>query len=809
MDNSLVRFRADILQRLGCAPSDIVGDGKIHRFPTSQNGRDDAGWYQFYADDFPAGSFGDWRMGAKYKWMARETLEMSPQERERLEELKAERQKKTEAAYEAAAGAARLQFSNAKPARADHGYLIKKGVVSHGLRENYGRLLVPVSDGESIVSLQTIDNEGKKLFVAGSRVAGGFHLIGDISEVLIIGEGYATCATINEATGLAVVVAFNAGNLEAVATKIRQKYPSARIVIAADDDHATEKERGFNPGLRDAKKAADLVNGVVAVPPFDREKDGEKLSDWNDFSAVRGKAVMAAAFKEILDKMEIVRLASLAPIDYDREREKIAKSLGVRVSTVDSQVKAKREETADKAVADLCRDIKPCAEAVDVAELLNAVRGTIARFIVCDQSTTTAATLWIAFTWIIDHVQVAPLAVITAPEKRCGKTQLLDLIGRLSRRNLFASNISPAATFRVIEAKSPTLLIDEADAFFRENEELRGVINSGHTRTSAYVIRTVGDDFEVKQFSTWGAKAIAGIGKLSDTVMDRAVVLPLRRKHSSEKVERLRHAEAGTFEMLASKLARFGEDHGEAIGRARPNLPDALNDRAQDNWESLLAIADLAGGAWPKEARRAALAISGDGKDELSTSEELLSDIRDVFAADLVDRISLAELLKRLIEDETAPWVTWNRGKPMTTRQLGKRLGEFGISAKAVHISSYEKPKGFHKSQFADAWARYLDGADNLSPETPVSSVTQSPLGKSAALEVTGQVTGKTPIGHQCARSPSAGKVTEREVTESEITQSPLWSPENPIFSRQGDQVTGQTPPAAKETSDDMEEVEL
>ncbi|HEY8129628.1 MAG TPA: DUF3631 domain-containing protein, partial [Hyphomicrobium sp.] len=515
--------------------------------------------------------------------------------------------------------------------------------------------------------------------------------------------------------------------------------PKARIIIAADDDHETEQKRGFNPGTRDAKKAADAVKGVVAVPSFDRSKDGDNPSDWNDFAALRGQAAVAEDFKEILDKAEIVRLATLEPIDYDREREKVAKSLGVRVSTVDSQVKARREESADKAAVDLCRDIKPCAAPVDVAELLNEVRATIARFIVCDQSTTTAATLWIAFTWIIDHVQVAPLAVITAPEKRCGKTQLLDLIGRLSRRNLFASNISPAATFRVIEAKSPTLLIDEADAFFRENEELRGVINSGHTRTSAYVIRTVGDDFEVKQFSTWGAKAIAGIGKLSDTVMDRAIVLPLRRKHSSEKVERLRHAESGKFEILASKLARFGEDHGEAIGRARPHLPDALNDRAQDNWESLLAIADLAGAAWSKEARRAALVISGDGKDELSTSEELLSDIRDVFDADRLDRISLAELLKRLIEDETAPWAAWNRGKPMTTRQLGKRLGEFKISAKAVHISSYDKPKGFHKAQFADAWARYLDDADSLSPDTPVSSVTRSPSSKSAALEVTDQ----------------------------------------------------------------------
>jgi putative DNA primase/helicase len=107
---------------------------------------------------------------------------------------------------------------------------------------------------------------------------------------------------------------------------------------------------------------------------------------------------------------------------------------------------------------ELCRDIEAWPEPVIVAELLDDIRRTISRFIICDPATATAATLWITFTWTIEHVQVAPLAIITAPEKRCGKTQFLDLIGRLARRNLNTSNISRAALFRVIEAQSPTLL---------------------------------------------------------------------------------------------------------------------------------------------------------------------------------------------------------------------------------------------------------------------------------------------------------------------------------------------------------------
>ena len=516
---------------------------------------------------------------------------------------------------------------------------------------------------------------------------------------------------------------------------------------------------------------------------------------------------------------EIDRLAVLDQIAYDNERDAVAERFGCRISTLDKEVAKRREAVAGTKSADLCADVEPCAEPVEAAELLEAIRATIGRFIVCDGSTATAATLWVAFTWIIEHAQVAPLAIITAPEKGCGKTQLLDVIGRLSRRALFASNITPAATFRVLEARSPTLLIDEADAFMRENEELRGVINSGHTRTSAYVIRTVGDDFAVKQFSTWGAKAIAGIGRLPETVMSRGVILNLRRKLKSEKVERLRHAEPGLFDALAAQLARFGQDYGETIARARPHLPDALADRAQDNWEHLLAIADFAGGAWPKEARRAALAISGAESDAVSTSEELLADIRDIFDADGATRFSMAELLRRLLDDETAPWASWNRGRPMTARQLGARLKEFGVHAVTVHLGQYEKPKGFKREQFEDAWGRYLDAgpltedAGHSSQAAPLPPVTRSPVKESGVFTVTREVTEENSVGHPGVWSPNEREVTEEAIERrgdrTQFHRSPLRSPEKPIFSGQGDRVTDQAPSLAKDIQSPEIEVEL
>lgn len=315
----------------------------------------------------------------------------------------------------------------------------------------------------------------------------------------------------------------------------------------------------------------------------------------------------------------IARLAALSPFQYDRVRKEEAKRLQIRPATLDSIVKAAKAE--DKQENDMpFLEVEPWHEPINLEALLTEITQTIRRFIVCPPETAHAATLWIAMTWVIDVIPIAPLAVITAPEKRCGKSQLLFLLGRLVNRPLSASNITPAALFRSIDAWHPTLLIDEADAFMRENEELRGLLNCGHTRDSAYTIRVVGENHTPKKFDVWGAKALAGIGHLADTLMDRAIVLQLRRKLPGEQVERLRHAETELFNTLASKLARFAQDYASDIQKATPELPEALNDRAQDNWETLLAIADIAGGNWPRMARLAALKLSGN--DEQSKSAE-------------------------------------------------------------------------------------------------------------------------------------------------------------------------------------------
>lgn len=290
----------------------------------------------------------------------------------------------------------------------------------------------------------------------------------------------------------------------------------------------------------------------------------------------------------------IVRLADLSRINYEKVREKEAKTMGIRVGALDKEVYAARQQSND--TNPMLHDIEPWPEPVDPCQLLLDIVEAVNRHIICPGETATTVALWVAMTWYMDVIEVAPLVVITAPEKRCGKSQLLSLMGKLVKRPLIASNITPAAMFRSIDAWQPTLMVDEADTFVRDNEELRGIINSGHTRDSAYVIRVVGDDYTPRQFSVWGAKALAGIGNLPDTLMDRSIPLVLRRKLPHERVERLRHADLNRFPRLAAQLARFAIDNREAVRAARPKLPEQLNDRAQDNWEPLMAIAEAAGG---------------------------------------------------------------------------------------------------------------------------------------------------------------------------------------------------------------------
>lgn len=419
---------------------------------------------------------------------------------------------------------------------------------------------------------------------------------------------------------------------------------------------------------------------------------------------------------------EIIQwLASLKQLAYERVRKDQAKQMNCRPTVLDEMVKAAR---SDESEADRLpfAEVEPHPEPIDPAQLLNEVSDTIRLFIVLDTEQAHAAALWCALTWFIDVVEVAPLAIINAPEKSCGKTQLLTVLGRMAYRPLPASNASASALFRAVEKWKPTILIDEADTFFRDNAELHGMVNAGYLR-EGFVLRSeaVGDSFEPRMFSVFSAKALAGIAlekHLPDATMSRGIVFNLRRKLSHESVSRLRHADRSLFTGIAEKLARFALDYSQQVRQARPALPDELSDRDQDNWDGLLAIASCAGDEWVARATAAALKLSGAGEKTISTGNELLSDIQQVFDNKRVDRISTVDLIAALCADEELSWNTYNRGKQLSPKQLATRLKGYGIASKTFRLGAYETAKGFELGQFADCFARYLSTPLNLQSQS-------------------------------------------------------------------------------------------
>jgi len=182
-------------------------------------------------------------------------------------------------------------------------------------------------------------------------------------------------------------------------------------------------------------------------------------------------------------------------------------------------------------------------------------------------------------------------------------------------------------------------------------------------------------------------------------------------------------------------LARFAEDSGPSLSKARPKLPEALNDRAQDNWEPLLAIADLAGDEWSERARATALNLSGAGSESISISMELLADIKDVFNVREVDKISTVDLLGALIADDLKSWSSYAFGKPITPRQLAKRLAEFGIESQDIkfHASGNVVKKGYRLGQFKDVFERYLAPSADATPELPQLATFEHPCGSSGS----------------------------------------------------------------------------
>lgn len=409
-----------------------------------------------------------------------------------------------------------------------------------------------------------------------------------------------------------------------------------------------------------------------------------------------------------LIQLEIMRLAKLGVAAYEVERAAAAKRLGMRASVLDKLVEAERRQTGDdgkQGHALTLPEPRPCSEPVDGAAMLSDLAAAIRRHVVMAEHSADATALWVVHTYTLDAQHISPRLAITSPEKQCGKTTLLDVLTPLVWRPLLIANATASPIFRAIEIQRPTLLIDEADTFLGENEELRGILNSGHRRGGS-VLRTVGDDFEPRQFATYSACAIALIGKLPGTLADRSVTVELQRRLDSEPIESFRFDRTAHLDDLARKTARWAVDNLVRLRSADPAMPPGVFNRLADNWRGLLAIADIVGGNWPQRARRALEAARTAVEDE-SIRVQLLTDIKAAFLERGVERLPSGELVDALVDIEGRAWAEWKAGKPLSQNGLARLLKPLKIIPDSVRIGS-RTPKGYYLVQFEDAFRRYL-----------------------------------------------------------------------------------------------------
>jgi hypothetical protein len=540
------------------------------------------------------------------------------------------------------------------------------------------------------------------------------------SHPLFLTEGPCKALSILQSGGLPIAVSGAWMAAKTNAKRALELHPAIRenfvlrgrtVFLAFDADYAS------NPAIRQAlirtailfhKAGAEvkvvtwpIASGKGIDDYLAAESDAPKALDELCEKAGQPSCVVRPCDLEIVE-MELTR-ARIAGARLKQFCRTVARSLVVDAETLCNEI---RDEQAD-AHYETERAITPWPEEVDGAALINEIISVIKRHIVMTDSQACAAALWILLTYLEAAVDCLPFLMVSSPVKRCGKTTFLAVLGRLVYLPLLSSNCSSAVIYRIIEKFHPTLLIDEVETWLKDNREASGIINSGHTRSLAYVWRCNPDSGEPEKFSTWCPRVLSGIGNLSDTNMDRSIVIRLVRRSKGEKIIKLRDVSPDEFDTLRQKLVRWSADHLEDIKQVRPHIPDQLDDRQGDNWFPLLAIANELGGDWPARVRKLALVLS-DSDDTETVQTILLSAIREVFKEwENPPFLSTEVLVSNLNEDKSMPWSDWAHGKGLTEKKLGSILSPFGVKSERPRKPGEKRVHGYMLKDLQEVFDRF------------------------------------------------------------------------------------------------------
>jgi hypothetical protein len=479
-------------------------------------------------------------------------------------------------------------------------------------------------------------------------------------------------------------------------------------------------------GEPDAIAAHSLGLAAVAIPGATNWQ-----SEWKQRFAGRKVAI-------VLDSDEVGRKAAaqvaadLAPVAAEVRLVDLEPKRNDGYDLTDYLMLLRQERAPDpKSLIQLRAERGRLVEPERGQDVLDAIARFLRRYVVLGEAELTAAALWVVHTHTFDAAEATPYLAINSAEKESGKTRLLETLEMLVAKPWLTGRVTTAVLTRKVDGEEPTLLLDESDAAFGGEKEyaevLRGVLNTGYRRGGKTSVAVpAGRDWDYRDLATFCPKAIAGIGKLPDTVQSRSISITLKRKAASEQVQRFRRknveAETAPLRQRIEALANAATD---ALASAEPELPEELGDRAADVWEPLLAIADHAGGTWPQRARDAAIALSAkQSSEDGSLGARLLADIRSVFLGREVDRLFTEHLLDELAQLEEAPWGDWY-GKRITANKLAQILKPYGIKPKTLRIGDTTK-SGYDRGWFADAWNRYLPPITEQ-PTPQVTSTSTTP----------------------------------------------------------------------------------
>lgn len=356
--------------------------------------------------------------------------------------------------------------------------------------------------------------------------------------------------------------------------------------------------------------------------------------------------------------------------------------------------------------------------------ILDDTRDFIDRFCAFpDEHCLNAVTLWCALAHMTHDFDTSPRLAMLSPEPGSGKTRVLEILENLTPQPMFVFGASTAALFRAMAENEVTLLFDEVDTIFTrrgsddQNEDLRALLNVGY-RNGATIPRCVGPQHEVKYFNVFASVALAGLGDLPETLMSRSIVIRMRRRAPHEHVEPYRprqHADEGNA--IRERLEEWSTRVGPRAGKAWPELPDGIVDRLAEVWEPVIAVADVAGVAWPERARAAAKAFAALADERApSLGIRLLQDLHTVF--DGRRSMFTEDILAALNEMDEAPWGNI-KGHPLDARGIANRLRQYNVKSKDVRIGDDHK-KGYLADDLYDPWLRYLP--ESVTSETSATT---------------------------------------------------------------------------------------